>query len=363
MSTYVDVFVGNFVTIDTDLYDMWLNGLSAVEAAAVLQKQGILQSMGARQDDLLSDTQDNYRLFMGLEKLLKWPSKFANQQIYQIDADTQKMLIDKYYHFDPVVVREILGRKLSSNTRKFLDDVCEKTKVPLRSCRRQFDNLKRVFKTVEEMLGSLDQNIRTHYLISDELAKQYAAIVFITNHRFETSKKKLYHLTLDDFLVCADLMITNWSYSAEECTNHEDMDVDLDRLFLQDLRDLKLLVEKDYMDDQKSFVIQTLRSSFQRRKLQDLDENFKNIMKAIINIAYGLNHSKEVRDFFVDLVEKLIEPCQQSGWTCDDIENFLVVLKDAPQQIAAFRNMPNLNTVWERYMNAFIQCTVKLYHT
>ena len=27
--------------------------------------------------------------------------------------------------------------------------------------------------------------------------------------------------------------------------------------------------------------------------------------KAIINIAYGLNHSKEVRDFFLDVTEKV----------------------------------------------------------
>lgn len=35
----------------------------------------------------------------------------------------------------------------------------------------QFDNLKQVFKTVEEMLGSLVDNIKTHFLLSDHLAK------------------------------------------------------------------------------------------------------------------------------------------------------------------------------------------------
>ena len=35
----------------------------------------------------------------------------------------------------------------------------------------QFDNVKRVFRTVEDMMGSLVKNIQTHYLLSDELAK------------------------------------------------------------------------------------------------------------------------------------------------------------------------------------------------
>ena len=34
-------------------------------------------------------------------------------------------------------MREIVGKKLSSRNRNNLDDVSEKTKVPLRSCRRQ----------------------------------------------------------------------------------------------------------------------------------------------------------------------------------------------------------------------------------
>ena len=39
-----------------------------------------------------------------------------------------------------------------------------------------------------------------------------------------------------------------------ECKVHQDMDVDLDRGFLQDLRELKLLLEKDNVDEHKRFV-------------------------------------------------------------------------------------------------------------
>ena len=39
--------------------------------------------------------------------------------------------------FDSSVVRELLGKKLTTRQRNSLDDVSEKTRVPLRSCRRQ----------------------------------------------------------------------------------------------------------------------------------------------------------------------------------------------------------------------------------
>lgn len=55
--------------------------------------------------------------------------------------------------------------------------------------RRQFDNIKRVYKMVEEIPGSIVENIKNSFYLSDDLAKQYASIVFLASIRFETSKK------------------------------------------------------------------------------------------------------------------------------------------------------------------------------
>lgn len=356
--------VGSRLIVDPDVYEFWLNGNTAHEAAVNLQNNGILLKYQATFEDLLSDTRDHYRTFVGLERLLKNPPKLADQQTYLIDPETQRMLIEKYYQFDPRVVREILGKKLSARNRKDLDDVSEKTKVPLRSCRRQFDNIKRVFKTVEEMMGTLVENICSHYLLPEGLARQYAAIVFITNNRFETGKKKLAFLTFEDYVHCANQMITNWSYSSVECTGHEDMDVDLDRDFLQKLRDLKILTEKEYLDEHKAIVLDKLLKIMSDRAFQDLEANFKNVSKTIINIAYGLNHSKDARDIFVDLVEKMIEPCFQSRWTRNDMQHFLTAYKDSCREMDLFvRTDPNLLVVWERYISTLSSCVLQMYHT
>lgn len=47
----------------------------------------------------------------------------------------------------------------------------------------QFDNLKRVFKAIEEMPGRLVPNIVNTFCLSKELAEKYAAIVFLGSFR------------------------------------------------------------------------------------------------------------------------------------------------------------------------------------
>ncbi|XP_048736754.2 acidic fibroblast growth factor intracellular-binding protein-like [Ostrea edulis] len=361
--TAVDVFVGNYTLIDFELYDLWLNGYSVHDAALFLQKSGVLQKADVSMEIVFSDIQDQYRLFTSFEKLLKSPPKLMDQQIYQMGTDLQKRVIERYYRFDSVVVREILGKKLSSRNRKDMDDVSEKTRIPLRSCRRQFDNLKRVFKTVEDMMGSLVENIKTHYLLSEDLARQYAAIVFIANNRFETGKKRLSHLTFEDFVFCANQMITNWSYSSADCKVHEDMDVDLDRRFLQDLRELKMISEKEVLDEHKGQVISHLKQALSKKSRHMVEESFKNCSKAIISIACGLNHSKDARDIFLDLVEKVTEPCLSLGMTAPDMETFLGAYKDAIIKMDVFRHQPHMLAVWDRYMRTLILCVLQIFHT
>lgn len=80
-------------------------------------------------------------------------------------------------------------------------------------CRRQFDNIKRVFKTVEEMPGAIVGNIKNSFHLSDELAKKYACVVFIACIRFETSKKKLQYLSFYNWKACSEIIMEQWTYN------------------------------------------------------------------------------------------------------------------------------------------------------
>lgn len=78
------------------------------------------------------------------------------------------------------MAREILGKKLSSRYRKDLDEVADRTGIRLKSCRRQFDNVKRIFKCVEEMPGNVTNNIKQNFLLPDELARYVHCHLFLS---------------------------------------------------------------------------------------------------------------------------------------------------------------------------------------
>ncbi|RXM91724.1 Acidic fibroblast growth factor intracellular-binding protein [Acipenser ruthenus] len=198
-------------------------------------------------------------------------------------------LAGRYYAFDEAFVREVLGKKLSKGTKKDLDDVSAKTGITLKSCRRQFDNFKRVFKVVEEMKGPLVENIHQNFLLSDRLASMV-----------------------------------------------EDMDVDLDKEFLQDLKDLKVLItDKDMMDQHKSLVCTALRGKLQ--VFSEMEGSFKNLSRGLVNIAGKLMNNKDVRDLFIDLVEKFIEPCKSDKWSLNDVRLFLTQHTNSVRALDAFK--------------------------
>ncbi|GAB6029329.1 hypothetical protein CHUAL_005096 [Chamberlinius hualienensis] len=359
--TTVDVFVGNYTIIDKEIYGLWLDGYSAQETVSILKQRGILIETGATIELLMSDTLVHYRTFQMLERMMQYPNKFSEQLVFQIDPKTQRHLIEKYYELDHSVVREVLGRKLSTRFRKDLDEVSDKTNVSVKSCRRQFDNIKRVFKAVEDLRGRLVHNIRNHFLISETLAKKYAAIVFITNNRFETGKRKLHYLTFDDFLHCATEMISKWS-GHSNC-RQDDSDADLDRECLQEFRILKILTEKDILEDHKILVCIRLKDKLSDRMFAEMESNFKNISRTLVNIACGLNHSRESRDIFVDFLEKFIEPCKQAKWTKGDMSTFFTIYMEAVHDLDIVKNSSQLKEVWDRYITTASSCILCMFST
>ena len=52
----------------------------------------------------------------------------------------------RYYSLDAIVARELVGRKIGAKLRKDLDSIHEITRVPLKSCYRQYDNIRRIYK-------------------------------------------------------------------------------------------------------------------------------------------------------------------------------------------------------------------------
>ena len=271
----VDVFISNYPVINWDLYDLWVEGYTEREALA----RTSLQAGSAVQ---LVDLHDNFRTFSLWETMLPQPVMFSSQCVFQLDCHTQNVLIEKYYALDSTVVRELLGRKFSNRLRKDLDEVSDRSKVSLRSCRRQFDNIKRVFRTMEELPGNFLKNIKTSFLLPESLAEKYSIVTFIACHRFEVAKKKMNYLSFEDFSVVCKAIMKNWTYN--EVDVDENGDPSLDRDFFYTLRDLKSLLEKE--KDHRYAVCQTLgKHNMKQRSLSEIEANFKSINKNLLWIG------------------------------------------------------------------------------
>lgn len=73
--------------------------------------------------------------------------------------------------------------------------------------------------------------------------RRYGAVVFIACIKFETGKKKLQYLTFPDFYHCAQSIMASWTYVDKGVPEYDDKE--LDREFLLDLRELRILLEKE----------------------------------------------------------------------------------------------------------------------
>lgn len=355
--------------IDPQVYDLWLRGFSESEATQRRECDDAVKKLCVSYAIISSDTQDQFRLFFLLERFLQSPPMLARQMLLHIPPHVQDMLIEKYYQFDKEVVRELLGKKLTGRLRKDLDDISEKTNVPLKSCRRQFDNMKNVLRSIEETeVVGLADTIKKLFLLSDTLARQYACICFMAINKIETGKKRLSHLTFDDLIFCAGQMLDHWTIASVEestVTDVGDTGAEFDRVFLQELRDLKVFVnDRDIVEEHKSLVCSVISKRFTKKLAKSVEANFKNLCRCLLNIGAGLIHSKEVKDVLSDFAEKFIEPCKQLEWDAKETEIFLESLVNTCTDLDSLRksNLERLILVYSRFLTVSQKCIVQMYH-
>lgn len=158
------------------------------EAAALVRRNEAEFLKKFSEDLVVADILDQYRTFALIEKLLPCPAKLSEDWTFRMAENTKITLVEKFYDFDDSVMRAILGKKLSARSRKGLDEVSRKSGKSLKSCRRQFDNFKRIYKTIDGLPGNMVANIQSHFLLSERLAQKYAN--FMCYNRFELNKRR-----------------------------------------------------------------------------------------------------------------------------------------------------------------------------
>ena len=328
----LDVFVGNYVIIDWELYSLWLSGRSVAEAITVFvrENRGMISDHHVSQDIIVSDFEDNWRLFSMLENCFlvsassaEIGSATSTAPLQLLDASTRKKVIESYHSLDSAFCREILGRKLNSKLRKDLDEVSEKTGILVRSCRRQFDNIKKMCKAVEDISPRhYIATISRDFGLSKGLAEKYAALVFGAAFRLELSKKKLAFLTFDQVKSVSLMMVNDWGDKEFEEPDKEFKE------FLASLRELKILLDRE--KEHRNAVISRLKKeeSVTPSVITELEGNFKALTRSIVGVATTLSNNKDVKEVFVHLVEKPLEAFRAIAATKQTVDVFLKAYGD-----------------------------------
>ncbi|KAM7535813.1 hypothetical protein Aperf_G00000102834 [Anoplocephala perfoliata] len=346
-----------------ELFEFWIEGLSIDEVAHKLQSQPDVEVFNLSLDILMSSVADQYAQFTLLESEMAHPDVFITySSTFIVDWKLRRRIVERYYSLNDSLCRELLGSKLSARFRRDLSDIAERCGLRLRSVRRQFENLRRVSRFVEDTPGHLCDIIRRSFCLAQPLAEVYSAMIFLSVNRFETSKRCFSGATFADFTYCADQLMTYWTTSDSTGSKLDSpLDLDLDFEFCAELKSLKLIVEKQtYLERHKSLVIRQISSSVSESCLHWIELNFKTLSKAITTIATGLSHAKEVRDLFLDIVEKVIEVVVSAQWTYQEFSNFLTSFDEALRILPPAKSS-SFQRSWVRFFAPFKSICLRLF--
>jgi len=326
-----DVFVSDPVVVDQFIYRCWLRGYDELEASnqklASTPSQLNLYYKNLQQL-MLSEVQDQYRNFRLVEHHLRHPSQSGSDAIFQVPPQTHQMMIESYYEVDDVLMRELIGRKLTGGLRRDMQDISEKVNIKIACCYRQFENLKRVYKTVIRDLRSLSVDIiQSNFGMSRDLACKYSRIVFMCFHRFDIAKKRLHFLTYPDFDRFAAILMTHWGDPAMANS------IEVDLKLKDDIRDLKayLFSSKDIPDQYRRSVkakFSTANPPMSKVKLKHLESKFKSLLKVIMNIGANMSDWKQFKDVFEDMVEKIGDVCLKIDLTAKELDLYFQYLEE-----------------------------------
>ncbi|KAF4320003.1 hypothetical protein G195_005561 [Phytophthora kernoviae 00238/432] len=222
MREVFEAFLTDPIRVNEDVFALWLEGHNASDALVARLRLPSAVPMpflggdaAAKHRELLwRDTVDQYRLYDKLEHYLSQPSLFRSQLLFQIPPAQQYYMVERYYSRDADVDRWLLGKKLSGRLEKDLDDVAEHSGRTLKSCRRQLENLRRVYAAVEDrnFHGLPCRAVNELFLLSEQLASKYACLLFILHTRFQVHPHhpSTGFLTWNDLRFFAALLMTHW---------------------------------------------------------------------------------------------------------------------------------------------------------
>jgi len=344
------------------LFSFWLEGIEAEDVVSRRRSELYMLptalDAGMFNEMLLQDTKDHYRNFEVLEKFFCSPETFAYQTLIIIPDQMFLSLLEKYYEFHDDVFRDLAGKKLKQKTKHTLDDLSDRIHVPIKCCRREFDNIRRIYDFVLERkeenkpIGSLTEVIQQQFLISTQLAERYSRYIFLTYNLISTQDKRLRFLTVKDIEYIASVLMSKWTT--------DKLQLDIDRKFKEDLKELRtyMLSEKVILETYKSLVGAVLKQTFKDEK--KISQKFQVILKALLNIGAGLSKQNEFEDILEDMEEKVLDNCVRLGLSVKELEAFFQALAstfgELMLKMSPSKHKKKFTVTWQRFLEAIHPC-------
>jgi len=444
-----DVFVSDPLSVNKFIYRSWLDGYSEKEAANMREDTRLV---GAPRNLIIQETEDQYRNFTLLQKALEHPKTLSSHSMFQMDSSSRRLLIEGYYDFDEILMRELIGRKLTSGQRRDLDDASEKLKIRQSSCERQFDNLKRISRLVfSDLKTSALDIIMNEFSLPRELSRKYVWLLFLCFHRVDLSKKRIQFLSTFDLIRLSEIIMNHWGDPLRTYT------MELDMKLKEDVRDLKThlnsqkeiseyymrLIKTRYQSVNSSPRILPSSSSsissvgiidssstpnllsnnnsninsststsihqppmsgfvppmftqqqqgtssntniqqqtpiftsssaivvppntypLSNEKIKALESKFRSILKGILAIGSNLSDSKEFRNLFEDIVEKVIDPLKRIDLTIAEADTFFIHLREVfnPEQLSlTLRHRDRVVHNWKSFLEGIRGVVLYIY--
>ena len=407
-----DVFLSDPFRVDLKLFECWTRGECEFDVIQRQHKQQQQQQIKEApsttsasgegmetmdgEGDVSAHVRHQFHFFRFLAEKLERPCSLLGRLELHLPLDSQPAIIEKFYSFDDEFVRELVGEKLTTNLRRDIDDIAEKTGITLASCQRQFDNLRRVWKVATSTdYGSSKRSVVTrigmHFRLPARLAERYARFTFLTECRPSIDDKRISQ-ALTRYVIIEDLAQTlmfSW-------TNR--LDISLEQGIFVDVRATRARIKKErdtspsltmpmpYVIISSSsstttmtatavskltyrkLVIQqlSLTKAFSGEEALDLlralDGKFRSVAKTLASIGSEIADWKEVRDLFEDLVIKVVDPFRMMGITKQQMGAFfdMMILCSDPDTIAP-KHRPEVAESWRRFLGGIKGCALILF--
>ncbi|KAJ8917389.1 hypothetical protein NQ315_002413 [Exocentrus adspersus] len=353
--TQESLFISKYTCIDPEIFELWVEGYTASEAIAIISFKELSMNTGVTLEEIEDDLRCHYGMYSHLEKTISNPKLDGQlRQLFQADPPTRLWVLEKYYQIDDAVIRELLCKELISDDVKNFSEVAEKTGKSCKSCRRQFDNIRRVFEAVREMSGSILENIKILFHLRDELAKKYACLVSLCCMGFKTPEK-LNYLTFDSWKKCCEVIIEQWTYKLTGPEYHE---TKMDKEFLLKLTEFKMLIDGE--EDHKRLICLYLKPKLSQKDFSDLDSNFHLYTGAILTLAIALHCPENIKNLFIDL-KQILEYFKQNNWSIFDLGLFLQAYDQCAIEVDVIKIDATLKSTWGRFMEVLSRCLLSMY--